>query len=226
MYVGGTNKKMTETVLINEYNNMTDEGIIAKIKDGDSHALNYIMDKYSELVNMKASKFFIIGAEKGDIVQEGLIGLYKATKAFDLEKQNSFKTFANMCIERQIITAIKTANRQKNIPLNSAFSINAQLYDENDENDKEVVDILNAHCVEDPSDSIAKREYFEIINKTINENLSEHERNVLRYYEQNKSYAEIAEKLNCKTKSVDTAMTRIRRKANKIKKEVEEKEES
>jgi len=215
---------MAETVLINEYTNMTDEGIIAKIKDGDNQALNYIMDKYSELVNMKASKFFIVGAERGDIVQEGLIGLYKATKAFDTEKQNSFKTFANMCIERQIITAIKTANRQKNIPLNSAFSINAQLYDENDENDKEVIDILNAHCVEDPSDSIAKREYFNHINKAINENLSEHERNVLKYYQQNKSYAEIAEKLNCKTKSVDTAMTRIRRKANKIKKEVEEKE--
>jgi len=217
---------MTETVLINEYTKMTDEGIIAKIKDGDNQALNYIMDKYSELVNMKASKFFIIGAEKGDIVQEGLIGLYKATKAFDTEKQNSFKTFANMCIERQIITAIKTANRQKNIPLNSAFSINAQLYDENEENEKEVVDILNAHCVEDPSDSLAKREYFEFINKAINENLSDHERNVLRYYQQNKSYAEIAEKLNCKTKSVDTAMTRIRRKANKIKREVEEKEEN
>lgn len=217
---------MTETVLINEYSNMTDEGVIAKIKDGDGQALNYIMDKYSELVNMKASKFFIVGAERGDIVQEGLIGLYKATKAFDTEKQNSFKTFANMCIERQIITAIKTANRQKNIPLNSAFSINAQLYDENDETDKELVDILNAHCVEDPSDSIAKREYFNYINKTINENLSEHERNVLRYYQQNKSYAEIAEKLNCKTKSVDTAMTRIRRKANKIKKEVEENEEN
>lgn len=216
---------MTETVLINEYNNMTDERIIDKIKNGDNYALEYIMDKYSELVNMKASKFFIIGAEKGDIVQEGLIGLYKATKSFDTEKQNSFKTFANMCIERQIITAIKTANRKKNIPLNSAFSINAQLYDENDENDKEIVDILNTNCVEDPSDSLAKREYFNYINKTINDNLSEHERNVLKYYQQNKSYAEIAEKLNCKTKSVDTAMTRIRRKANKIKKEVEEKEE-
>ena len=215
---------MTENILINNYRDMTDEGIIAKIKEGDSQALNYIMDKYSELVNMKASKFFIVGAEKGDIVQEGLIGLYKATKAFNTEKQNSFKTFANMCIERQIITAIKTANRQKNIPLNSAFSINAQLYDENDENDKEVIDILNAHCVEDPSDSLAKREYFNYINKTINENLSEHERNVLRYYQQNKSYAEIAEKLNCKTKSVDTAMTRIRKKANKIKKEVQEQE--
>lgn len=216
---------MTENVLMDNYSKMTDEGVIAKIKAGDSNALNYIMNKYSELVNMKASKFFIVGAEKGDIVQEGLIGLYKATKAFDTEKQNSFKTFANMCIERQIITAIKTANRQKNIPLNSAFSINAQLYDENDENDKEIVDILNAHCIEDPSDSITRREYFNYINKTINENLSEHERNVLKYYQQNKSYEEIAKKLNCKTKSVDTAMTRIRRKANKIKKEVQENEE-
>lgn len=215
---------MTEAGLLKNYSNMTDESIIEQIKLGDNNALNYIMDKYSELVNMKASKFFIVGAERGDIVQEGLIGLYKATKAFNTDKQNSFKTFANMCIERQIITAIKTANRQKNIPLNSAFSINAQLYDENDENDKELVEILNAHCIEDPSDSITKKEYFNYINKAINENLSDHERNVLRYYQQNKSYEEIAKKLNCKTKSVDTAMTRIRRKANKIKKKVQDEE--
>lgn len=204
------------------YNSMTDEGLIEQIKSGDNKALDFIMDKYSELVNMKASKFFIVGAEKGDIVQEGLIGLYKATKAFNGDKQNSFKTFANMCIERQIITAIKTANRQKNIPLNSAFSINAQVYDENEDNDKEIVDILNAHCVDDPSEEITKKEYFNFINKTINENLSKHERDVLKYYQQNKTYEEIANKLNCKTKSVDTAMTRIRRKANKIKKQVEE----
>ncbi len=216
---------MTDAGLVNEYSKMTDENVIAQIKQGDKNALNYIMDKYSELVNMKASKFFIVGAERGDIVQEGLIGLYKATKAFNTEKQNSFKTFANMCIERQIITAIKTANRQKNIPLNSAFSINAQVYDENEENEKEVIDVLNAHCIEDPSDSITKKEYFNYINKTINESLSEHERNVLKYYQQNKSYEEIAKKLNCKTKSVDTAMTRIRRKANKIKKEVQEEDQ-
>ena len=213
-----------ENGLATNYNNMTDEGIIEQVKAGDNNALDYIMNKYAELVNMKASKFFIVGAEKGDIVQEGLIGLYKATKAFNNDKKNSFKTFANMCIERQIITAIKTANRQKNIPLNSAFSINAQVYDENDENDKEVIDILNTHVVEDPSEEIDKREYFKYINKTINENLSEHERNVLKYYQQNKTYEEIANKLNCKTKSVDTAMTRIRRKANKIKKQVDENE--
>ena len=208
-----------QSSLARNYNDMTDERIIKQIKAGDN-----LMYKYAELVNMKASKFFIVGAEKGDIVQEGLIGLYKATKSFDTDKQNSFKTFANMCIERQIITAIKTANRQKNIPLNSAFSINAQVYDENEENDKEVIDILNAHCVEDPSEEIARKEYYNVINKTINESLSEHERNVLKYYQQNRTYEEIAKKLNCKTKSVDTAMTRIRRKANKIKKEVEDKD--
>lgn len=209
-----------------KYKNMTDEILIQEaVKNQNEQALDCLMGRYKDIVSMKANKFFMVGSEKDDILQEGYIGLYKAVKSFDAEKQNSFKTFANMCIERQIITAIKTANRQKNIPLNSAFSINAQLYDENDENEKEVVDILNAHCVEDPSDSITRKEYFNYINKTINDNLSEHERNVLKYYQQNKSYEEIAKKLNCKTKSVDTAMTRIRRKANKIKKEVEEKEE-
>lgn len=214
----------TQNELAVNYNSMTDENIISQIKAGDNNALNYIMDKYSELVNMKASKFFIVGAERGDIVQEGMIGLYKATKSFDTEKQNSFKTFANLCIERQIITAIKTANRQKNIPLNSAFSINAQIYDDNEENEKEIVDILNAHYVEDPSEEITKKEYYNYISKAINENLSEHERNVLKYYQQNKSYEEIAKKLNCKTKSVDTAMTRIRRKAKKIKQEAQDDE--
>ena len=105
-------------------------------------------------------------------------------------------------------------------------SIDIELNDEDiiDINDKEIVDILNTHCIEDPSDEIARKEYFKYINKTINDNLSEHERNVLKYYQQNKTYEEIAKKLNCKTKSVDTAMTRIRRKANKIKKEVQDEE--
>jgi len=217
---------MTETPInpIFNYKDFTDEDIITKIQDGDINALNYIIDKYYDLVNMKANKFFIIGAEKSDIIQEGLIGLYKATKAFDPEKQNSFKTFANMCVERQIITAVKTANRQKNIPLNSAFSINAQLYDDNENSNTEVIDILDANYVEDPSDSITKKEYFNYINKAISDNLSQHEKNVLKYFRQNKTYQQIAEKLNCKTKSVDTAMTRIRRKANKIKQEVQEKD--
>lgn len=217
---------MTDTIInpIFDYKDLPDEEVVCKVQSGDDKALNYIIDKYYDLVNIKANKFFIIGAEKSDIIQEGLIGLYKATKSFDSEKQNSFKTFANMCIERQIITAVKTANRQKNIPLNSAFSINTQLYDDNENNNTELIDILNTHYVEDPSDSIARREYFDYINKSITDNLSQHEKDVLKYFRQNKSYQEIAEKLNCKTKSVDTAMTRIRRKANKIKQEVQKRD--
>lgn len=219
---------MADSILspILNYGDLPDEDVIGKVQNGDNNALNYIINKYSELVNMKASKFFIVGAEKSDIIQEGLIGLYKATKSFNVGKQNSFKTFANMCIERQIITAVKTANRQKNIPLNSAFSINTQLYDDNEINNTELIDILNTNYVEDPSDSITRKEYFDYINKTISENLSPHEKDVLKYFQQNKSYQEIADKLNCKTKSVDTAMTRIRRKANKIKKEVEKRDEN
>lgn len=217
---------MTDAMInpIFNYKDLPDEEVVCKVQKGDDIALNYIIDKYYDLVNMKANKFFIIGAEKSDIIQEGLIGLYKATKSFDTEKQNSFKTFANMCIERQIITAVKTANRQKNIPLNSAFSINTQLYDDNENNNTELIDILNTNYVEDPSDSIARKEYFDYINKSISDNLSQHEKDVLKYFRQNKSYQEIAEKLNCKTKSVDTAMTRIRRKANKIKQEVQKRD--
>ena len=100
------------------YSNMKDEDLIRKIKSGDNDALDYILNKYQEVVNMKVSRYFIIGAEKEDIIQEGLIGLYKAIKSFDPEKQNSFKSFANLCIERQLITAIKSSNRQKHMPLN------------------------------------------------------------------------------------------------------------
>ena len=103
----------------NMYDNLKDEDLIKKIKSGDNDALNFLINKYKEVVNMKVSRYFIIGAEREDITQEGLIGLYKAIKGYDGEKQNSFKSFANLCIERQLITAIKSSNRQKHMPLNS-----------------------------------------------------------------------------------------------------------
>ena len=110
----------------NKYSNLTDEQIVTEIKQGDEYALSYLLEKYKELVNMKVGKYFMVGAEKEDIVQEGMIGLYKAIKNFDTQKQNSFKTFANLCIERQLITAIKTSNRQKHMPLNSYLSLNIE----------------------------------------------------------------------------------------------------
>ncbi len=203
----------------NEYTQMTDEKLIENIKNEDVKALDCLMERYNEVVNMKANKFFMVGAEKEDMVQEGMIGLYKAVKSFDNEKQNSFKTFANMCIERQLITAVKNSNRQKHIPLNSSLSLNATAYDDNDDMDK--LDILDLKTQNDPSDIIANQEYFKNIEEQIKENLSEFELAVLYEYEKGKTYASIAEKLNTKTKSVDTAIQRIRKKANKIKENIE-----
>ncbi len=202
----------------NEYTQMTDEKLIENIKNDDKVALDCLMKRYNDIVNMKANKFFIIGAEKEDIVQEGLIGLYKAVKSFDTQKQNSFKTFANMCIERQLITAVKNSNRQKHIPLNSSVSLNAAAYDDNEDMDK--IDILDIKALDDPSDIIADREYFKNMENKIKENLSDFELQVLHEYEKGKTYASIATKLNTKVKSVDTAIQRIRKKANKIKENI------
>ena len=202
----------------NEYTQMTDEKLIENIKNDDHVALDCLMKRYNDIVNMKANKFFMIGAEKEDIVQEGMIGLYKAVKSFDTEKQNSFKTFANMCIERQLITAVKNSNRQKHIPLNSSVSLNAAAYDDNEDVDK--IDILDIKALDDPSDIIAEREYFESMENKIKENLSDFELQVLHEYEKGKSYADIAKRLNSKVKSVDTAIQRIRKKANKIKENI------
>ena len=199
----------------NAYTQMTDEKLIENIKQEDQNALNCLIERYNDIVNMKANKFFMIGSEKEDMVQEGMIGLYKAVKSFDTEKQNSFKTFANMCIERQLITAVKNSNRQKHIPLNSSLSLNAAAYEDNEDMDK--IDVLDIKVLNDPSDIIADREYFESMENKIKETLSEFELQVLYEYEKGKSYAGIAEKLHTKIKSVDTAIQRIRKKANKIK---------
>ena len=168
----------------NEYTQMTDEKLIENIKNDDCIALNCLMKRYNDVVNMKANKFFMVGAEKDDIVQEGMIGLYKAVKAFDTTKQNSFKTFANMCIERQLITAVKNSNRQKHIPLNSSVSLNAAAYDDNEDVDK--IDVLDIKTLDDPSEIIAEREYFESMENKIKEALSEFELQVLHEYEKGK----------------------------------------
>ena len=201
-----------------EYTLMTDEKLIENIKQQDQKALECLIERYNDVVSMKANRFFMVGAEKEDMVQEGMIGLYKAVKSFNTEKQNSFKTFANMCIERQLITAVKNSNRQKHIPLNSSISLNAAAYDDNEDMDK--MDVLDVKTLNDPSDIIADREYFENIENKIKENLSDFELQVLYEYEKGKTYAAIAEKLNTKIKSVDTAIQRIRKKANKIKENI------
>ena len=196
-----------------EYTQMTDEKLIENIKQEDQKALDCLIERYNDVVSMKANRFFMVGAEKEDMIQEGMIGLYKAVKSFNTEKQNSFKTFANMCIERQLITAIKTSNRQKHIPLNSSFSLNTSAYDEND--DTTVIEVLDTNFVEDPLDTITKREYMEFVENRIEKNLSGFEKQVLDRYIQGESYVDIASKLNSPVKSIDNAIQRIRKKAMK-----------
>ena len=207
---------------IDKYINYTDEEIINIIKSGNDEALNYLISRYQGVVKAKASKYFIYGAENSDVIQEGMIGLYLAIKNFNNNEQTSFKTFANLCIERQLITAIKNANRQKHTILNTAISINTSAYD--DENSEEIGSyIVPDKVVEDPFEIVANSEYYKNINNEINESLSKHEKEVLDEYKMGKSYVEIAKTLNCNTKSVDTAMTRIRRKANSIQEKYNEK---
>lgn len=197
----------------NKYNNFSDEELIKEIRLGNLEAQNYLLEKYRNLVSMKANKFFLIGAETDDMLQEGMIGLFKAIQSFDLEKNNSFKTFANLCIERQLITAIKTSNRQKHIPLNSSFSLNKTAFEEDD--DTSLIEVLDSKFIEDPLDTITKKEYFESIENKIDENLSFFEKKVLERYVQGESYIDIATGLNSPVKSVDNAIQRIRKKAIK-----------
>lgn len=199
------------------YTETSDEDLIKVIKSGNKYALEYLIDRYKGLVNMKVGKYYIIGAEREDIVQEGMIGLFKAIKNYQPDKQSSFKNFANMCIERQLITAIKTSNRQKHMPLNSYLSLNMNAYDNNEENQNnaDLIEILNANLVEDPLETITQKEYYKIIENTIDRTLSSFEKQVLNYYMQGESYVQIAEKLNTPVKSIDNAIQRIRKKAMK-----------
>ena len=199
-----------------DYDNMTDEDLVEITKSGDKSAFEYLLNKYKELVNIKVSKYYIVGAEKDDIIQEGLIGLFKAIKSYKSDMKNSFKSFANMCIERQLITAIKSSNRQKHMPLNSYLSLNVSAYDEEDgKSDTPLIDVFNTTLIEDPLDTITKKEYYQNIEKTIDKSLSDFEKKVLNKYINGKSYIEIAEDLDTPVKSVDNAIQRIRKKAIK-----------
>lgn len=195
----------------NNYSDMKDEELITLIKNGDGAAADYIIEKYKKLINLKVGKYFIIGAEKEDIIQEGMIGIFKAIKNFDASKENSFKSFANMCIERQLITAIKTSNRQKHMPLNSYLSLNGTAFSEDE--DTEVLEVFNSKFIEDPLETITKKEYYASIENAIDKSLSPFEKQVLKKFINGESYISIAQKLDTPVKSVDNAIQRIRKKA-------------
>jgi len=198
---------------VEDYDIMLDEDIVQLALDGDSYALEYLLNKYKNFVRIKARSYFLIGADREDIIQEGMIGLYKAIRDFQPSKLSSFRAFAELCITRQIITAIKTATRQKHIPLNSYVSLNKPIYDE--ESDRTLMDVISGVKVTDPEEVIIRQEEFADIECIIEELLSDLEWEVLTSYLEGKTYQEIAIELDRHVKSIDNALQRVKRKVER-----------
>lgn len=192
------------------YEILEDEKIVELSKDGDTYALEFLINKYKNFVRAKARSYFLIGADREDIIQEGMIGLYKAIRDFRYDKLSSFRAFAELCITRQIITAIKTATRQKHIPLNSYVSLNKPIYDE--DSDRTLLDVISGSKITDPEELIISREEFDDIEEKMGEILSSLEWKVLMSYLEGKSYQEIAVELKRHVKSIDNALQRVKRK--------------
>jgi len=204
---------LNKEVCIN-YEDMPDENVVELARNsGDRDAEEFLINKYKNFVRAKARSYFLIGADREDIIQEGMIGLYKAIRDFKPDKLASFRAFAELCITRQIITAIKTATRQKHIPLNSYVSLNKPIYDE--ESDRTLLDIISGNKISDPEELVISREEFIDIENKMGEFLSDLEWQVLILYLSGKSYQEIAEELNRHVKSIDNALQRVKRKLEK-----------
>ncbi|MDN4076203.1 MULTISPECIES: RNA polymerase sporulation sigma factor SigH [Fictibacillus] len=193
-----------------EYEQIEDESLVEHVHEGDSAALEFLINKYKNFVRAKARSYFLIGADREDIIQEGMIGLYKAIRDYKEDKLSSFKAFAELCITRQMITAIKTATRQKHIPLNSYVSLDKPIYDE--ESDRTLMDVICGTKVTDPEELIINQEEFDDIELKMGEILSDLERKVLMLYLDGRSYQEISIDLDRHVKSIDNALQRVKRK--------------
>ena len=196
-----------------EFKDKSDEEVVSEAQKGNNRAQEYLITKYENFVKSKAKSYFLIGADKEDIYQEGMIGFYKAIRDFKPDKFTSFKAFAEICVTRQIITAIKTATRQKHIPLNSYVSLNKPIYE--DESDTTLIDVLSSIAISDPEELIISQEQLKFIEEEIAKVLSELELEVLTSYLDGKSYQEIASDLDRHEKSIDNALQRVKRKLEK-----------
>lgn len=189
---------------------LDDEKILKVAHDGNRDALEYLIFKYRNFVRSRAKAYFLVGAEREDIVQEGMIGLYKAIRDYNIEKPASFKAFAELCVTRQMITAVKTATRQKHIPLNSYVSLDKPIYDE--ESERTLLDVVGESRSSDPEQLVISREEYDAIEEKLSKVLSRLERNVLDQYLDGRSYQEISEDLKRHVKSIDNALQRVKRK--------------
>ena len=199
---------------VNEFSGLTDEELITEIKEHtNSDALDYLINKYRNFVRAKARSYFLIGADREDIIQEGMIGFYKALRDFRNDKLSSCRAFAELCVTRRMVRAPTTAPRQKHIPLNSYVSLNKPIYDE--DSDRTLLDVLSGAKVSNPEELIISQEEFVDIEKKMEEILSDLEWKVLMSYLDGKSYQEIAAGLHRHVKSIDNALQRVKRKLEK-----------
>lgn len=196
-----------------QYLNLEDEEIVQLGRKGDKDAMDYLIHKYKNLVRSKARAYFLIGADREDMVQEGMIGLYKAIRDYQKDKSMAFKTFAELCVTRQMITAVKNATRQKHIPLNSYISLNRKSFDE--DSDKTFIELISEESSSDPEQLLIKKEEFYGIENKMGEILSSFEWEVLFLYLNGKSYVEIARQVKKPIKSIDNALQRVKRKVEK-----------
>ncbi len=201
---------------------LSDEDIIALIRNNDPDAMDYMLNRYKNLVRKKAKALYLIGGDKDDLIQEGMIGLYKAIRDYNPGKDNSFHNFADLCISRQIYSAIKASNRKKNLPLNTYVSLYTPVYGDNaDHEDKEtLVDLMYENKISNPEELIIDKESTHMLEYELVRHLSQFEKDVLDLYLFDFSYLQIADKLKKDPKSIDNALQRIKLKLNKVLKEL------
>ncbi len=197
----------------NLYLDMQDEDVVLLVKNGDKDAMEFLIDKYKNLVKLKARAYFLVGADREDVVQEGMIGLYKSIRDYRPDREMAFKTFAELCITRQMITAVKNATRQKHMPLNSYISLNRKVFE--DDSEKTYIDTIYDEVVSDPEQLLIKKEEATGIENKMGEILSSFEWEVLSLYLNGRSYIEIAKQVKRPIKSIDNALQRVKRKAEK-----------
>ena len=207
------NSKEYSKEIASEFESKAEEEVVIEAKNGSVRAQEYVISKYESFVKAKSKSYFLIGADKEDIYQEGMIGLYKAIRDFNYEKSTTFKAFAELCISRQIITAIKTATRQKHIPLNTYISLNKPVSE--DDSERTLLDIISSMKITDPEELIISKEKKKYIEGEISKVLSDLEKEVLQSYLDGKSYQEIACDLDRHAKSIDNALQRVKRKLEK-----------
>ncbi|MDF2537759.1 MAG: hypothetical protein K0S76_780 [Herbinix sp.] len=207
---------------VTKYDTLLDEEIVKRVQMGDQPAIDYLMEKYKYLVRNKAKALFLIGGDRDDLIQEGMIGLYKAIRDFREDKDNSFFNFADLCVSRQIYSAIKASNRKKNIPLNTYISLYTPAYGENGESEEKeaLVDIIYQKYVSNPEELVIDKENTSMIEYELVRRLSDLEKQVLSLYMQDFKYVQIAAVLGKEPKTIDNALTRIKMKLNQVLKEI------